>query len=118
MKSVKTFVIGLVIVVLVLGLVQNVEVLTHQESLKLNLLVVSLTTPPIAVSLLLAGAFVIGFLVAWILGYMTQRRLKHTISGLRLHQKRMEEELASLRNLAVTEPGNVPTHAAAAGDEV
>lgn len=102
MKTVRAVLWGVFIILLVLFVVQNLGVLSHSEPLHLNLLVVSLETPALPLFMLLALCLIIGFLVAYGLGYVQRRRLKKTIKDLGWRYNRAEEELKSLRNLPIT----------------
>ena len=102
MKALRAFLLGLFIVVLILFIVQNLQTLTHSETLKLDLLFAAYQTPPLKVALLLACCFALGYLVAFVIGYITCRRLKKTIKELTRRQARTDAELNSLRNLPIT----------------
>ena len=103
MKSLKAFLLGLFIIVLILFIVQNLQALTHSEVLKLDLLFATFQTPPLKVALLLTSCFALGYLVAFVIGYIPRRRLKKTIKELTQRQTRTEAELKSLRNLPITD---------------
>ena len=49
-------------------------------------------------------SFLLGFILAYLLGFTRQRRLKKTIRDLEVQQDRTKKELDSLRNLPLTEP--------------
>ncbi|MDY6851978.1 MAG: LapA family protein [Thermodesulfobacteriota bacterium] len=102
MKTIKTLLLGLFIVILILFVVQNLRALSHTESLGLNIFFTSFQSPPVQMSALLIICFAAGFLIAFLWGYAQRRRLKKTIKELRQTQTRAGEELKSLRNLPIT----------------
>jgi uncharacterized integral membrane protein len=102
MKALKAFLLGLSIVVLILFIVQNLQALTRSEVLKLDLMFASFHTPPLNAALLLTSCFALGYLAAFVIGYVSRRRLKKTIKELNQRQTRIEAELNSLRNLPIT----------------
>ncbi|MFH1139495.1 MAG: hypothetical protein V1816_25720 [Pseudomonadota bacterium] len=106
MKTAKIVSLGLAVFLFVLFVVQNLQVLTQSEPLKLNLLLTSFSTPPLMVALMLIVCFALGFASAWCLGFSQSRKLKKTIKDFKAKQIRIEAELKSLRNLPIKgEPG-------------
>lgn len=106
MKSVKAVALGLFVILLILFVVQNLQALSHSESLKLDILVTSFSTPPLMMALLLLACLAIGYLTAYLLGFTERRKLKKSLKSLQSRLSRTEEELHSLRNLPITgDPG-------------
>ncbi len=102
MRTAKAFLWGVFIVLLVLFVVQNLGALSHTESLRLNLLLFSLDSPPLPVSLLAVVCLALGYMTAFGLGLVRRRRLKKEMKELNWRLGRAEEELKSLRNLPIT----------------
>jgi len=103
MKTIKALFWGLFVVILIIFIVQNLQALTHTETLRLNLFFASFQSPELQVSFLLILSFVLGFLLAYSLGLVQRRRLKKTIKELERRQARSENELKSLRTLPIKE---------------
>jgi len=103
MKTIKALFWGLFVVVLIIFIVQNLQALSHTESLRLNLFFTSFQSPELQVSFLFILCFVLGFLLAYGLGLIQRRRLKKIIKELERCQARSENELKSLRTLPVKE---------------
>ncbi len=102
MKSARAVIGGLVIILLVLAIVQNLESLTRPMGLRLNLLLVSLESPSLPTSLVMVICFAAGFFLAFGLGYSRRRQLKKAAARLQAKQAQMDKELCSLRNLPIT----------------
>ena len=102
MKTVKTILVGLFVIILILFAVQNLTALTHQEQLKLNLFLFELATPPLQMALLLVICYTLGLATAWLLLYPERRRLKKSLRNLEKARGRTEQELNNLRNLPIT----------------
>lgn len=96
MKTFKTIIISLVVIILVLLIVQNLEILSKTEVYELNLLVFDIQSPPIQTIVLLLFIFVTGFILAYIFGLIKQRRLKKTIKNLNRIKAQTDEELKRL----------------------
>jgi uncharacterized integral membrane protein len=105
MKKVKALLIGLAVALLVLFVAQNLSVLMHKQTLKLDLLFVQLATPPLPLALMLVVCLVVGAAVAWAAAYPEKRRLRRELRNLNRRQNRTDQELSSLRNLPVSEGG-------------
>lgn len=102
MKTAKTLILGVLIVIFILFVVQNYPTLSQGQTLKLNLLFTTLETPPLMLALLLVSCFVLGFAVAYAIGYTQRRRLKKDLRQVNRRLGRTEEELNHLRNLPIT----------------
>jgi len=106
LKTLKSIIISLTVIILVVLIIQNLAVLTKGEVFRINLIFASLKTPPLQIYLLLAVFFVLGFALAYVTGFMQRRRLKKNIKELNRSQAQAEKELNSLRNLPITGPKN------------
>ncbi|MEW6266389.1 MAG: lipopolysaccharide assembly protein LapA domain-containing protein [Thermodesulfobacteriota bacterium] len=104
MKTAKAVGLGLLIILAVVFIVQNLKALTHAETFRFDLLLVSVQTPPLMTALILLLCFGLGFLAAYALGFSDRRRLKKTVNALKQQRVRLEEEVNSLRNLPLTTP--------------
>jgi hypothetical protein len=76
--------------------------LSQSQTLKLNLLLTTLETPPLMLALMLVTCFVFGFAVAFVIGYAQRRRLRKDLRQVNQRLGRTEEELNQLRNLPIT----------------
>ena len=102
MKTLKTVILGVLIVLFILFVVQNYPTLSQSQTLKLNLLLTTLETPPLMLALMLTACFVLGFFVAFLIGYAQRRRLRKDLRQVNQRLSRTEEELNQLRNLPIT----------------
>jgi hypothetical protein len=102
MRTLKVVGLGVSIVVFMVFVIQNLAALSHAEPLRLNLFLFSAASPPLALSILLVGAFGMGFGLAYALGFLDRRRLKKSIKLRDVLQRRLEAELKELRNLPIT----------------
>jgi uncharacterized membrane protein YciS (DUF1049 family) len=102
MKTAKTLILGILIVLFILFVVQNYPTLTQSQTLKLNLLLTTVETPPLMMVLMLVVCFVLGFAAAFVIGYAQRRRLRKDLRQVNQRLKRTEEELNHLRNLPIT----------------
>ena len=102
MKTAKAVLIGLLVILIVVFVVQNLQAFSHTISLRLNLLFTTIETPALATALLLLLCFALGFLASQAITWPQHRRMKKSVKSMRAQQARMEEELKSLRNLPIT----------------
>lgn len=102
MKTFKVWGLGLLIILFIIFVVQNLSLLSYTERLRLNLLFTSFQSPPLQVALLMFICFFLGLILAYGLGLIQKQRLKRDIKELQERYSHSEKELNSLRNLPVT----------------
>ena len=102
MKTLKALLTGLIILVLVVFVAQNLEALTYYKSFKLNLMFASIESPPVMVAPIFVLCFLLGFVAAAMLGYRQQSRMKKKIKSMNAVLEKKDRELFSLRNLPIT----------------
>jgi len=104
MKTLKTIGITLFVLFFVLIVAQNFDVLSKSEVFQLDLMAITLNSPPLQLYFLICVSFLFGFLLAYFSGLHKGSRLKRTIRELTKARAEAEEELNLLRNLPITEP--------------
>jgi uncharacterized integral membrane protein len=101
MKSIKALLWALLLIFLVAGVVQNLSVLTHRESVRLNLLVREYQTEPIQLFLYFLSFFLIGLLISYFYGVAERFKANKTIKGHVETISKLEEELKVYRSLSI-----------------
>jgi uncharacterized integral membrane protein len=103
MRHVKAIVSILVMLFVVIIVVENLEQLSQTLTLRIDLLFWGAKTGPMAFYLVVIIAFLIGILVAGLLGIFERFRLKREIKRLSKENKEKDKELNSYRNLPIVE---------------
>jgi uncharacterized integral membrane protein len=103
MRHVKAIISILVMLFVVIIVVENLEQLSKTLTLRIDLLFWGAKTGPMAFYLVVIIAFLIGVLVAGLLGIFERFRLKREIKRLSKESKEKDEELNSYRNLPIVE---------------
>jgi uncharacterized integral membrane protein len=101
MKSVKALLWALLLIFLVVGVVQNVSLLTYKESMRLNLLIKEYQSEPIQLFLYFLGFFLIGLLISYFYGLAERFKTNKTIKGHLETIGKLEEELKVFRSLSI-----------------
>ena len=99
MKSIMPVFWSLVVVFLVTIVVQNLGLLTHKESLRLNLLIKEYHTEPIYLSLYFLGFFLIGLLISYVHGLVERFKANRTIKNHLETIRKLEEEIKTFKDL-------------------
>lgn len=100
MKSIRLVLWSLIVVFLVTIVVQNLGLLTHKESLRLNLpLINEYQTEPIYLSLYFLGFFLIGLLFSYIHGMVERFKANRTIKNHLETIHKLEEEIKTFKDL-------------------
>jgi len=99
MKSLRPVLLSLIVVFLVTIVVQNLGLLTHKESLRLNLLIKEYHTEPIYLSLYFLGFFLIGLLISYVHGLVERFKANRTIKNHLETIRKLEEEIKTFKDL-------------------
>jgi len=106
MKSVKTLLSFLVVIFLVVFVVQNLDLLTHKETIRLNLLVKEYQTGPIQLALYFLGFFLIGLLLSYFYGLGERFKANKTIKNHLETIRKLEEQIEVFKSLPVHKEGS------------
>ena len=101
MKSVKPLLWSLVVIFLVVVVVQNRGVFTHEEALRLNLLIKEYQTGPVQLSLYFLGFFLIGVLLSYFNGLGERLKANKTIKNHLETIRKLEEQIEVFKSLPV-----------------
>jgi len=102
MRSLRLLLWFLVVIFLVVVVVQNLDLFTHKEALRLNLLVVDeYKTEPIHLFLYLLGFFFLGLLLAYFHGLGVRFKTRGVIKNHLETIRKLEEEIKILKSLPV-----------------
>jgi len=102
MRTLKHMLWLLVAGFLVIVVVQNLDVLTHKEALRLNLpLIEEYQTEPVQLFLYFLGFFFIGLLLSYFHGLGERFRARSLIKKQLKTISNLEEEVETLKNLPV-----------------
>jgi uncharacterized integral membrane protein len=102
MNHLKVVLIVLFSLLVIILAAQNNETLSTSVSFRLNLIFLRYESPSMSLYFMSAITFLIGFLLAGLLGITERFRLKGRIKTLQRASKEKDKELNSLRNLPVT----------------
>jgi ATP adenylyltransferase len=97
-KTLRIFLLGLAIVLLIVFVAQNLPALNQAASLRF----ITFETPPVPLWVLLCICLALGAAAVWFPATVSRRRMKKSMKGLQQRQARTEAELNSLRNLPIT----------------
>lgn len=113
MKKVKTALWLIVTCLIILFIVQNLEMLTLKQTLKINTYVVgSYQTPEAPIAILFISCFLIGYLLAYFFSLSNRFKLNKLIKQLSDTIKALRQKIAAIES----EP-NPENNLAPAGDE-
>ena len=101
MKSVRPLLWSLLFIVTVVVVVQNLNLFTHKEALRLNLLIKEYQTGPISLTLYFLGFFLIGLLISYFYGLAERCKANRTIRSHLKTIRRLEEEIRVLKDSSV-----------------
>ncbi len=101
MKSIRPLLWSLLVILSVVVVVQNIDLFTHKEALRLNLLIKEYQTQPIYLTLYFLGFFLIGLLISYFYGLAERFKANRTIKNHLKTIRNLEEELRAFRDLAV-----------------
>ena len=99
MKTIRPVLWSLIVVFLVTIVVQNFDLFTHKESLRLNLLINEYHTKPIYLSLYFLGFFLIGLLISYVHGLVERFKANRTIKNHLETIRKLEEEIKTFKEL-------------------
>jgi putative membrane protein len=103
MKHVKAIGSILIMLLVIILIVENLEQLSKTVTLRVNLLVWSHETPPMAFYLVMIIVFLLGIFIVGFFGIFERFRLKREIRLLSRENKAKEREINSLKNVPVYE---------------
>ena len=101
MKSIRPLLWSLLVILSVVVVVQNIDLFTHKEALRLNLLIKEYQTQPVYLTLYFLGFFLIGLLISYFYGLGERFKANRTIKNHLKTIRNLEEELRAFRDLAV-----------------
>ncbi len=101
MKSIRPLLWSLLVILSVVVVVQNIDLFTHKEALRLNLLIKEYQTQPVYLTLYFLGFFLIGLLISYFYGLAERFKANRTIKNHLKTIRNLEEELRAFRDLAV-----------------
>ncbi|MFW6146946.1 MAG: LapA family protein [Thermodesulfobacteriota bacterium] len=107
MKHVKAIVSILIMLLVIIVIVENLEQLSKTVTLRVDLLVWSHETPPMAFYLVMIMVFLLGVFIAGFLGIVERFRLKKEIKVLSREKDAKDREINSLKSVPVYEGGKV-----------
>jgi hypothetical protein len=100
MKRAKLVLFLLVLGFVMLGVYQNVDVLRHTETLRLNLGIQAYETQPIALFLYFIGFFLLGILLSYVHGLSSRFKARSEIKNHVETIAKLEEEIKVLQSLS------------------
>jgi hypothetical protein len=103
MKHFKLILLIAVLLFIVVFVVQNRTVLSHEESFALNLYVKSYHTPPFQLSIYFLGFFLIGFLLSYFHALSERFKGKNVMKNHLEKISKLEEEIKALKSLPLQE---------------
>jgi len=92
---------SVVVIFLVVVVVQNLDVFTHKEALRLNLVIKKYKTEPFQLSFYFLGFFLIGLLLSYFHGLKERFKAKSEIKNHLETIRKLEEEIKVLKSLPV-----------------
>ena len=101
MKPIKPLLWSLAVIFLIAVVVQNLGLLTHKETIRLNLLVKEYQTEPIQLALYFLGFFLIGLLLSYFYGLAERLKANKTIKNHVETLRKLEEEIKVFKSLPV-----------------
>jgi uncharacterized integral membrane protein len=103
MKHIKAIVSILIMLLVIILIVENLEQLSKTVTLRVDLLVWSHQTPPMAFYLVMIIVFLLGIFIAAFFGVFERFRLKKEIKVLSREKNAKDRELSSLKSVPVYE---------------
>jgi len=76
MRKVKLILVVIMLILIFIGFMQNYEVLSHPIELKLNLYWIKFVTYPLTIWMVILISFLIGFVMAGLMGWVERARMK------------------------------------------
>lgn len=108
MKHIKFLFIVFVMLVIFILLVQNHAAFNTKVVFKVDLMIIKYQTSEISVYLISLIAFILGVIITWVFNLLERFQFKRQISNLSNELKKNDNELNSLRNLAITSEDVTP----------
>ena len=117
MKKVKTALWVIVTCLIILFVVQNQEMLTLKQALKINLYVAgSYQTPETPIAILFIGCFLIGYLLAYFFSLSNRFKLNKNIKRLSDTVEALQQKTTALESESNTADNPGPTGDEAPGE--
>ena len=101
MKSIKLVLWSVAVIFLVVVVVQNLGLLTHKETIKLNLLIKEYQSGPIKLYLYFLGSFLIGLVLSYSYGLAERFKANKIIRNHLETIRKLEEEIKVFKSLPV-----------------